>query len=66
MVIPPRRLTAYSLFANQERNFVVKLQSKDLQKQMGKYFSLRWKTMDPGERQLYEMLEKTGPAKSKS
>ena len=60
VLMPARKPTAYSLFANQERKFVIKLNSKELQKHMGKYFSMRWKTMDFEEKQLYEMLEKTG------
>ena len=63
-VLPARRLTAYSIFANQERNFVLKLQSKELQKHMGRYFSMRWKTMEPEERELYEMLARTGGTKT--
>ena len=60
-----RQRTAYSLFANQEREYVVRLDCPEIRRQMGKYFSHRWRTMDPEEKRLYVLLEQSGATVSK-
>ena len=41
-----RPLTAYSIFAQQEKQFVLGLECTELQRRMGRYFGIRWKNMD--------------------
>ena len=53
-----RPLTAYSIFAKQEKKFLRALGTKsDIHRNMGKYFGMRWRSMSPEEKQLYINLE---------
>lgn len=52
-----RPLTAYSLFAQQEKQFILGLECTELQRRMGRFFGIRWKHMDPEEKELYTALE---------
>lgn len=70
-----RPLTAYSIFAKQvslncacikngfndlqEKGFVLGLDCDILRNRMGRYFSIRWKTMCPEEKELYLSLAAT-------
>lgn len=57
LALVKRPLTAYSTFAQQEKQFVAGLDCGDLQRRMGRYFGIRWKTMDAAEKELYYSLE---------
>lgn len=52
-----RPLTAYSIFAQQERQFVSNLKCKNIKRAMSKYFGMRWKQMSKEEKSLYIALE---------
>lgn len=52
-----RPLTAYSIFAQQEKQFILGLECSELQRRMGRYFGIRWKQMDSEEKDLYIALE---------
>ena len=55
-----RPLTAYSIFARQERQYVLSISNEgenetNLQSRMGMLFSSRWKHMSKEEKALYEL-----------
>lgn len=51
-----RKRTAYSVYAHQERTFLEGLKYDNMQKNLGKFLSQRWRVMDQDERQLYEAI----------
>lgn len=52
-----RPLTAYSTFAQQEKQFILGLECNEIQRRMGRYFGIRWHQMDSEEKELYALLE---------
>lgn len=61
-----RPRTAYSLFAHQEKDFLSGLKCSNLQRLMGQYLGTRWKSMHQDEKNMYDLLAKSGATTKKS
>lgn len=61
VVVPTTRaITAYNLFVQQEKQFVLGFGFKDAKTRIGKHGGDRWQSMSKEEKDLYHVLKDVG------
>jgi len=59
-VLPPRTITAYNIFVQQEKQFVLGFGFEDAKTRIGKHGGDRWQAMSKDEKDLYHVLKDVG------